>query len=75
MRFQLRELRSSPEGCCLGHLRDLEPLESKQPGWEKKSGRYLIVQISDGNHGMILNLRQVLATGNPCSGSGNDYDY
>ena len=34
-----------------------------QQGWEKKSGRYLIVQISDGNKGMILNLREVVASG------------
>ena len=32
-------------------------------GWENKFGRYLIVQISDGNEGMILNLREVFAIG------------
>ena len=35
-----------------------------QPGWEKKSGRYLIVQISGKS--TILHLREVFATGNPC---------
>ena len=38
-----------------------------QPGWEKKFGRYLIVQISQGQGGpTVLNLREVFATGNPC---------
>ena len=32
-------------------------------GWENKFGRYLIIQISDGNEGMILNLREVFAIG------------
>ena len=36
-----------------------------QPGWEKKSGPYLIVQLNQGGPA-ILNLREVLATGNPC---------
>ena len=38
-----------------------------QPGWEEKSGRYLIVQINQGGQGTILNLREVVASGNPCS--------
>ena len=37
-----------------------------QQGWEKKSGRYLIVQISNGNKGIILNLREVVASGSSC---------
>ena len=37
-----------------------------QQGWEKISGRYLIVQISDGNKDMILNLREVVASGSSC---------
>ena len=37
-----------------------------QPGWEKKFGRYLIVQTSYPL-GTILNLREVFANGYPCS--------
>ena len=38
-----------------------------QQGWENKSGRYLIVLVSDGNQGsMILNRRAVSADGIAC---------
>ena len=33
------------------------------PGWEKKTGRYLIVQINFGNPGDHLNLQEVYAVG------------
>ena len=44
-----------------------------QPGWEKKSGRYLIVQISNPGE-TILHLREVSATGSAikCPSAGND---
>ena len=35
------------------------------PGWEKKTGRYLIVQINFGNPGGHLNLKKVYAVGIP----------
>ena len=37
-----------------------------QQGWENKSGRYLIIQISNENKDMILNLREVVARGSYC---------
>ena len=40
-----------------------------QQGWEKKSGRYLIVQNSNGNKDMLLNLREVIASGSSCPGA------
>ena len=33
------------------------------PGWEKKTGRYLIVQINFGNPGDHMNLQEVYAVG------------
>ena len=33
------------------------------PGWEKKTGRYLIVQINFGNLEDVLNLQEVYAVG------------
>ena len=33
------------------------------PGWEKKTGRYLIVQMNFGNPGDHLNLQEVYAVG------------
>ena len=33
------------------------------PGWQKKIGRYLIIQINNGTERMYLNLREVFAFG------------
>ena len=45
-----------------------------QPGWEKRSGRYLIVQISNPG-GTILHLREVSATGSAIKFQGSYHNF